>query len=394
VQAAVFIILSRALGIENYGAFAAILALASVCATFGALGTQVVMLREVSVTPSTFGSAWGKTLMTIALSTPVMLFIYGLLAWSILPDQLSTFAMVLIGVAEVVLTPVYLSTITAYQAHDRMGRSGWLTLAFVLPRLPAAILLWLIASFVPSEILLLTWAILYALSTLAVVIYSHRLVYRELGTGQIPDGRSLLSAIRSGLPFASGSAAAKIHSDIDKAMLARLSTLESTGAYSAGHRLVDLATIPIVSLFSVVWPRFFRAGSHGRKDIIALAQSVIMVPAAYALMAGLVLYFAADVLPWILGAEYSVAADVLRWLAWLPLVSLPRLLLQMMMASTNRQAIAVVALTVGAASNIALNLSLIPAYGWQGAVIATYAAEALIILVMLFGFAGKTLARR
>jgi O-antigen/teichoic acid export membrane protein len=389
-QGTVFVVVSRTLGIENYGGFAAILALASVFGTFGALGTQMVMLREVALASSAFASAWGRTLMTIAISTPVLLLVYLLSAWWILPRQISIAVIVLVGLAEVVLTPVNLCTITAYQGHERMGRVAQLTPLLIFPRFLAAMMLWLLATIAPSSMLLLIWAILYAVSALTAGVYAHRLVHRELGTGQRPKLTSIWPAIRQGLPFAAGSAAVKTHTEIDKTMLSRLSTLESTGAYSAGHRVIDLASIPIVSLLSVTWPRFFRAGSQESRDIFTLARGILPVPAVYAVLAGLFLYYSADFLPMLLGTDYAAAANVLRWLAWLPLISLPRLLFQMMLASSGRQLAAVGTLTIGAASNVGLNLWLIPAYGWQGAAMATYAAEILMIIAILFHFASAS----
>jgi O-antigen/teichoic acid export membrane protein len=390
VQAVVFVIVSRTLGIEDYGAFAAILALASVFGSLGALGTPTVMLRDVALASGAFPKAWGRTLMTIAISTPVLLPIYLLLAWWILPPQFSITVIVLVGLADVILTPVNLCAITAYQGHERMGRAARLTLLLIVPRLLAAMMLWVLATIAPSGKLLLIWAALYALSALGAAVYAHRLVRRDLGMAQRPRLPSIWSAIRQGLPFAAGSAAMKTHAEINKTLLSRLSTLESTGAYSAAHRVSDLAVIPIVSLLNVTWPRFFRAG-HNSRAIFALARGILPVPTAYAVLAGMCLYYAADFLPVLLGADFAAAADVLRWLAWLPLISLPRLVLQMMMASSGRQSAAVGALTIGAASNVGLNLWLIPVYSWLGAVIATFVAEMLMTVIMLFHFTSARL---
>jgi O-antigen/teichoic acid export membrane protein len=107
------------------------------------------------------------------------------------------------------------------------------------------------------------------------------------------------------------------------------------------------------------------------------------IPFAYALFAGIALFVAADYLPFLLGESYADAVSALRWLAWLPVVSMPRLFLQTALVGSDHQMQAVAILTFGAVLNIALNVWIIPLWGWLGAVAATYAAEIVMAFAML-----------
>lgn len=388
VQAAIFVILSRTLGVQSYGSFAAIFALASIFGSLAAFGSQVVLLRDVSRNRSVFSTAWASTLLTISLSSPILFVAYLVLARWMLPQQVLLITIALVGFAEIMMTPLSLAAVTAYQAHDRMGRAARLTLFPVLPRLVSAIALWILAPGLPAESLLLIWSALYAVSALGATIYAQHLTYCDLGRAERAATFSLWKTIRQGFPFVASSTAMRIHNELDKPMLSRLSTLEDTGAYSAGYRVIDLVIIPISSVLTAAWPRLFRAGARGSESVLESVRSLVAYPAVYALVAGILLYVCADFLPFILGRDYAMASDILRWLAWLPLATLPRVLLQQLLSSSDRQMDALTALVLGAATNVLLNLWLIPSLGWKGAVVATYVAELLMIVTMLFRLRG------
>ena len=107
--------------------------------------------------------------------------------------------------------------------------------------------------------------------------------------------------------------------------------------------------------------------------------------------AGIGLYLCAGIMPLLLGATYVDAVPALQWLAWLPVVSLPRLLLQALLIGGDRQNYTVNILAGGGIFNIALNMWLIPLWSWRGAVIATYAAEiAMALLMCVIAFSPKT----
>jgi O-antigen/teichoic acid export membrane protein len=252
----------------------------------------------------------------------------------------------------------------------------------VLPRLIGAFVLLPLEFVFADEMRLSVWACLYAIAALAATLYAWRMVRKDLGLADKPSWLYVRSSLRQGLAFAFGGAALKIYADIDKTMLARLATMEATGAYSAGYRVADLSTVPVISLLTAAMPRFFRAGEGGLHATLAYAHRILLVPLAYSILTGLSLSLCADLLPFVLGVTYVDAVPALRWLAWLPAVSLPRLLLQTLLIGGDRQNHAVRILTAGGLFNIALNMWLIPLWNWRGAVVATYAAETGMALAM------------
>lgn len=382
-QAAVFLIVARVLGVEAYGAYSAVLALAMTLGGFGGLGASVIMLRETARDAEAFADSWGRTLAALLVTAPPLLIFYFLLAWGLLPGQIDWIAITCIGVAEILFAPITLAAVQAYQGHERIGRAARMVLVPILPRLAVALLL-PFALLLPLSARLPVWGVAYLLASTVSAGYALRLLHNDFGLHIELNWTGLPRAVHEGWPFSVGGAALKIYADIDKIMLARLATLEVTGAYSAAYRVVDMAGVPLLSFLTAATPRFFRAGGEGVRGAARYALRTLPLPFFYALVSAILLYALAGWLPFVLGPQFVSAVDVLRWLAWLPVLTLVRMFLQFVVIGSDWQHAAMRVLLLGAALNIALNLWLIPWLSWRGAVLATYAAE-LTMAVLFVG---------
>jgi O-antigen/teichoic acid export membrane protein len=382
-QAAVFLIVARVLGVEAYGAYSAVLALAMTTGGFVSLGAAVIMLRETARDIDSFAESWGRTLAAWTVTAPMLFAIYLSLAWAILPGGTGWIIVVCLGAAEILFAPLTQATIQAYQGHERIGRAARIVLAPILPRLAAATMLPLVLILAPSMRLPI-WTALYLLATAVATVYTLRLLQHDFGLRLAVHWRGLAQVLREGWPFAVGSAAQKVYVDIDKLMLARMTTLETTGAYSAAYRVVDMANVPLISFFAAAAPRFFRTGGDGARCAIRYAWRMLPLPLLYALAVSVGLYLMARLLPWVLGAGFAQAVEVLSWLAWLPLVNLVWSFLRFIAIGSNQQRMVLHVLISGAILNFSLNLWLIMSMGWRGAVIATYVTELAMIALLVF----------
>jgi O-antigen/teichoic acid export membrane protein len=382
VQAGVFLIVARVLGVESYGAFASVMAISCTIGIFGGFGVQVLMVRDVSRDPEKFARAWGQTLAAIVVSSPLLFGIYLLIAWIILPDKIDWTVFFFIGAADILFAPFAQATMNAFQGHERIGRAAWLTLAPVLPRLMGAVLVFPLLLFFDGISALTIWSILYALSAVVAAIYSVWIVISELGLPAKPDLTKLFAETREGVVFAFGGAALKLFADIDKTMLACIASLASAGSYSAAYRLIDMASIPIVGLLTAGLPRFFKLGETGINETLRYTRRLLPIPCVYAVIVGIFMFFASGLLPGLLGSDYFTSVPAMKWLALLPLISLPRLFLQTLLIAGDRQRSVVATLCFGSVFNIIFNFLLIPFMDWRGAVISTYASEILMGVVM------------
>ena len=380
-QALVFLIVARLLGTQGYGAFSAALAAASIWSNFCGLGGYAILVRDVARDPARFTRSWSLTLAALGLSILPVLLLYLVSVRWFLP-QVPWALMLALGLGELVFWPLANVAVYVYQGFERMGRSARMMLAPVLARLAAATLLLLAVVREGADERLVLWGWLYAAASLAAAIYAHHRVVRDLGRPRWPGRRELIGHIRAGVPFSLLGGAGKLYLDADKFLLARLAGLETAGLYSAGYRFVDLTFLPLHALIAAAVPRLFRAGANGTAHSLRAALPLLGPALAYAAVAGLLLFLAAPLIPRLLGASYEEAVSVVRWLAWLPLVAFPRLLMQSALATSDRQTRGMMIVSLGALANIGLNVWWIQLWGWRGAIAATYAAELVMVVVI------------
>lgn len=381
-QGLVFVIVARVLGSQGYGAFSAALAIAGVWVHFCGLGGHVILMRDVARDPASFPQSWALTLAVLGFGTITVLVLYLIsVAW-FLPEIPWPLA-VSLGVGELLFWPFANAAACAYQGFERMGRSARMSLAPVLLRLLAALLLLGAVFQRPETDSLILWGGLYAGASFLGAIYAHYRVHRDIGRPVWPGWGRLKQHVQSGWPFSFWGSAHKLYLDADKFLLARLSTLEVTGHYSAGYRFVDLAFLPLYSLLGAAAPRLFRAGEKGSRGALAAVLRLAAPALFYCLAVGVALTLSAPLIPLVLGQQFFGAVAVVSWLAWLPLASLPRLLLNQVLATSDAQQLGMAVLLVGAVVNVGLNLWWIPLWSWRGAVVATYAAELAMILILL-----------
>lgn len=381
-QAAVFLIIARVLGVESYGAYSAVLALAMTLGGFGGLGASIIMLRETARDPATFAESWGRTLAALLVTVPVLFTVYLLLAWTVLPNRIGWVAIVCIGAAEILFSPLALAAMQAYQGHERLGRAAYLALAPVVPRLVAAFSLMPLGFVLTASMRLPFWSVLYLLAAVATAIYGSELLRRDFGMRSSPVWKGLGAVMKEGWMFSVGSSALKVYADVDKIMLARLATLEATGAYSAAYRIVDMSLVPMHALYATLTARYFRVGQYGLVDGLRYTFKILPFPLLYAVAAGLTMTFLGRLVPLFLGPSYMNVSNMLLYLAWLPLVTIWRDLLQKTLIGSGFQKATFIAFVSGAVLNLFLNLWLIPLHGWRGAVLATYAAELGMALIL------------
>lgn len=384
LQGGVFIIVASNLGITDYGAYVAVLALSVALGNLSGLGVNTVMLRHVASNPSDFSTEWGKTLASIGLTLPPLIITLLSVGFFLLPQEISTAVILMVGVSELCFSPLAIAGLSAAQAHNDTINTARFIIVPAIPRFIASTLLLIPEASTEITDPLLFWAILHSAASSISAGYILWTAHHVFGKPSLPSQLTcVFSAIRSGTLFWGANVIGKVYSDTDKIMLARLASLTDAGAYSAAHRIIEFALIPINSLVIASTSDFFRAGKNSG-GALAIARSVITIPLAFCLAIAPIIYISADLIPALIGESYAAAILPLKLLALLPAISLPRLLLQAVLAAEYMAKQVLAALGCGTLIVITLNFLLIPSLGWQAPIIATYSAE--IIMTALMGF--------
>jgi O-antigen/teichoic acid export membrane protein len=185
---------------------------------------------------------------------------------------------------------------------------------------------------------------------------------------------------REGLYFSVSLSSQSIYNNIDKTMLARLSTLDGTGIYATAYRLIDLAFQPVAALLASTYSRFFRHGADGLNAATRFARRLLPFSAGYGVAAVLVLMLSAPLVPHIFGASYRPAVEAVWWLSPIVLLRSVHYFLADSLTGAGFQGVRTFVQLMVAGQNVLLNLWLIPGYGWRGAAWASLASDGMLMI--------------
>ena len=387
IQAAYFALIARSLGVKNYGEFVGVVAAIGIFNPFGALGRGNILVQNVSRDRSLFASMWGTALFATLSCGSVLVGLAILISSMVLPAAIPLRLILLVAASDVVGLNIILISGQAFQAFDKLNWMATINVLISASRLIGALILVAVQRH-PSA---LQWGYVYFLSTAGVAAMAYCLVCMKLGFPEIALPRSV-AEIREGLYFSLGFSAQTIYNDIDKTMLARLSTLVATGIYGAAYRIVDVSFSPVSSLLYAAYPSFFRAGMGGIAASCKYARPLLIRSLGFSFLICTAILLFAGVVPRILGAQYAATAEALRWLSFLPILKSVHYFLSDVLTSAGHQAVRTVIQIGVALFNILINLWIIPAYSWRGAAVSSLASDAL--LACSVGVAVSILLRR
>lgn len=387
VQGLYFAVIARALGVKNYGAFVGVVGLVGIVSPFTTLGSTNLLVKNVARDGAQFKKNFGLALLT-TLSLSVVLFgLVVLISHFLLPATIPLGLVMFIAASDLFGVNIGAICSYAFLAFERLKWTASINVLLSATRLAAAlILVTLYHSPSASQ-----WGIFYFGSTSLVAIVSLGLVLVKLGVPVFSLSRTA-AEFREGIYFSVNGGAATIYNDIDKAMLARLGTLEATGVYGAAYRLIDVSLAPVSSLLSAASPGFFRAGEGGIFPAIEYGKPLVLRALGYATLTSIALLSGAGILPYVLGGEYRLTVEALRWLAVIPMLKAVHFFLSDVLTVTGYQWLRTSIYVGVAVFNVLINLWIIPAYSWRGAAWSSIASDALLACAV--GAAVLVLSRR
>jgi O-antigen/teichoic acid export membrane protein len=377
VQAGYFILIARSLGPAQYGAFIGTVAFIALASPFGGIGSGNLLVQNVSRNKDFFAEYWGNALLVSVTSGILLLALILSVAHFALPPTIPVTLIILVGLADILAVKGAEMGAQAFQATDQIRYTAFFTFLPYILRLIGA----LVAVYRWGHPSALQWGWIYFGCTVVSCAVALSLVRYKIGAPKIALWR-IPREIEQGFYFSASMSAQTIYNDIDKTMLARLSTLAATGTYAAAYRLIDVAFAPVRSVLNAAYANFFRHGELGIAATYSYAKSILPKMIGYSLLIFVGMLVAAPVIPVVLGKEYAGAVEALRWLALLPLFKSLHYFLADSLTGAGYQRIRVIGQTGVAIFNVLLNLWLIPAYSWRGAAWASLASDAALVLAM------------
>jgi O-antigen/teichoic acid export membrane protein len=377
LQAAYFVIIARTLGVENYGAFVGTTALVAIVSPFIGLGIDTLLLKNVAKNRDLLREYWGNAILMVLVTGLGLMGVLALISPILLPRSISPLMILLVAVSDLIFGSITNVAGRAFQAVDRLNISAQIGISVMFLKVVAAFSL---MSFFPAPNPL-DWVYLYLLSSIISAVFAVILVHHYLGSPKLALGR-IMPELREGIYFSISTSAYTIYNDIDKTMLARLSTLEATGIYAAAYRLIDVAFIPVISIAGAAYADFFRKGKDGIRATAAFAKPLVLITSSYSVLAGIGLFLLAPFVPDVLGDDYISVVPALQLLAPIPLFRAMQHFGGDTLSGAGFQGLRSSVEVMIAVFNIAINLWLIPLYSWQGAAWSSLASDGLLMIML------------
>ena len=386
-QAVYFVLIGRALGSREYGAFVGVVALVAALAQFSSLGMEMILVRNLSRNPGSFARTWGHALLISLVGFLLLLAAAVLIAhFALRPDLRALVPW--IAVADALLGRAIQLAARAFQGAGRLAWTARLTALTACARLLAAAALFAFAHAHRTHPTALVWARIYWLSTLAVALFALVLITLRLGRPRF--SRIARPDLSEGLSFSLSNSSVSVYNDIDKTFLVSLGQTAAAGIYSAAYRAVDAASAPIYAVYAAVTPHFFREGLRGVRSARTFARTTLARTLPYSLAAAVALWIAAPLLPTLFGPSFRGSIAALRWLCLLPILRALHYAWGTAITASASQWNRTAVQFGAAAFNLLLNFLLIPRYSWRGAATASLLTDASLAAASYFVLSALT----
>ncbi len=377
LRAVYFLIIPRALGVDQYGLFVGVTSLAAILAPFATLGMGNLLIKNVSRDRKIFAHYWGNSLLMTGVSSAALIGLMMGVSKIFLPGKFPWQLVFVVAISDLLFAKVLDVASQAFQAVDLMKKTAQLNAFASLSRVIGAIVLVTIYHHANAMI----WSWIYLAASIVTTLVAMWWVNQQLGQPVLALWR-IRPELLEGCYFSVSMSSQSIYNDIDKTMLVQLSTLGAAGIYAAAYRLIDVAFLPVRSLLWAMYPSFFRHGQSGIGASQKYARRLLPRALGYSSLACVALYVGAPIVPHLLGAEYARTTIALRWLAPLPLLKTLHYFVADSLTGAGMQGLRT-AVQVGVAIfNVLLNIWLIPAYSWRGAAWSSLASDGMLAVCL------------
>ena len=377
MQVGYFIIIARTLGPADYGLFGGALAFIAIFSPFSMLGSGDLLIKHTSRNKDDFPKYWGASIATVLILGSLFTFIIVLIYKFFLPSSLNVVTLFVLCLSDLILLRFIDISSQAFQAFELIFDMNKVQTIMYAVKFASALIL-----FIPGlNHSVDTWALLYFLSNVISSTFAVMNVNHVLGKG-IFDPRPIYREAKEGFHFAVGYSTSSIYNDIDKTMLAKFSTLESTGIYVAAYRLIDMSMTPIRALLTSTYTRFFREGKQGRNGTAPLVKKILPYSISYAIFTCTMIWLFAWLIPMFIGKDYDATVVALKWLS--PIIFLRSIhsVIGDSLSGAGFQGIRSRIQIIVAILNVGLNLYVIPVYGWVGAVGSSIVSDLLLLILL------------
>jgi O-antigen/teichoic acid export membrane protein len=173
----------------------------------------------------------------------------------------------------------------------------------------------------------------------------------------------------------------QIYFRVDALLLALLRSSEEVGLYGAAYKFIELAQIGVAAVATSLFPplaSFVAEQSPRARELVQKGFDVLLAGGVFGTIA--MLAFPTEIITYTAGPEFEEAVPALQLLApYVLLAAVIAAFWPVLLASEHDRTLLVTSLGV-LVLNVALNLALIPAYGYKAAALVSTVSEAAVLV--------------
>jgi len=369
-----FVAITRGLGPEAFGDFTAAMAFLFIPVAVADVGLSAAVLREISIDPS-------RTETAVRASIPFRVLISaGVLAAAVgvgvaMPFDERTTTAVLIGSLGSFLTVMTLALTPVLQAQLRMQWAIGGHIAGRIVTLGATLIA------LGADLGFKGVVVAYVVG-LAVAFAIHAIgVARVISLKPVMDTSYWRSLFVGSLVLGLAIAISQVYFRVDALLIALIRSPEEVGLYGAAYKFIELAQFFAAAVAVSMFPalaNFIASGDERAGELVQKAFDVLMAGAVFTAI--VMLAFPEEIITFTAGSEFRDAAPALQLLApWALFGFAGSMLWRVLLASSRDNALLASAAGVLAA-NVALNLALVPRYGFKAAAVVSVVSEAAVLV--------------
>ena len=376
LQGIYFLCIARSLGPAQYGAFIAVTAMTGIISPYVGLGCGNLFLKNVRSGRRSAPLCWGNGLLTTLVTGIAATFT--LCASSRLWAPAIPLALIAaICVSDLIFTRIIELASFGLAASGKMSKTA--VQNTIMSLLRVAGILFLILGY--RQVTVSLWARVYVVTAVLGGFFALHEGNKLWGLPRFSLGTNWHD-IREGSFFSISTSAQTIYNDIDKTMLARLSSYSAAGIYAAAYRIIDTSLTPVRSLVSAAYPDFFRIGKDGIGATYSYSNRLIRKSLIFGALDFVALILFAPLVAYVLGPKYENVAPAIQLLALIPVMRCVHWFLADALSGANAQALRT-GIQVGVALlNIGLNIVVLPRWSWVGAAWTSLASDAALMVAV------------
>ncbi|MGD0274335.1 MAG: oligosaccharide flippase family protein [Gaiellaceae bacterium] len=365
-------LLARTLGGSGFGVWSTLLAISSLVGVLGDLGLEQVALRRAAAEPELEAEWLGALVILRAVTSMVTMALCIAAVVLIAPDHEALVAGIILML--VFLTSAASSLRIVFQLRVRNSLTiAALTFQSVLW---AAVVVYGYLSGAGMVFFAVGFVLATGLSSMLQGVLALKrapILFRGVRArcGEL---------IRMGAPIAIAGLFVLGYGRIDQILVFELAGSRSAGLYAAAYRIFDQSQFAPVSISTTMFPLLAAAFAADPRRFKALLQTSLELLLTVSMGAfALSLAYSGPIIALVYGSEFARASRALPVLIGAFVLVSIGYLQDLLVIVAGRQKRFVVAAVVALVFNIALNLALIPRWGFMAAAATTAATEALVV---------------